>query len=497
MEYDVFISCKSEDYKLAEEVYHYLKLHDINSFLSSTELRKLKDSEYIHAISEALDSAYHLIVLSSSKENTESKWVKFEWTTFLNEVLSGRKEGQIMTLLDGMKIEDLPVVLRHYESFTPNDYKSRILPYVETPAFLQRKKEKLEKNKKEAEEVKKQQEAEKIKIKEEIQRKESEYQQYSSYLEVIENDIIKRYKEIGVLEKICPVCDKQTSIDSMFCKTCGHSFHPLFPTENSNIGEQLLIQKSIFHNHSKSVKQIEELKAQLIAEKETAENLKKDLSELKKNWSDAPINKYTELDNKTLINLALTKDKYACQEIAYRYYTGTKGMKQSVAMANNYLRKADLPLYKEDGKPKELPLSLCFKLNDEKLYMVLSPDKKYYIGNIKAENKDFNWLDDSWLAIGGTSLVAGAFFMGSLAASSVIAILLKSIGSWFSESESDKQKNTSIDVVDFCRKLSKENKYIFDVPTEAETIGVEENLKKYCIIIRIKDNPQLINNNFQ
>ena len=100
MEYDVFISCKSEDYPIAEKLYCYLKDNGFKVFLSSKELRKLKDSEYMDAISDALDSAYHLIVLGSSKENIKSKWVKFEWTTFLNEQLSGRKSGQIMTFLE-------------------------------------------------------------------------------------------------------------------------------------------------------------------------------------------------------------------------------------------------------------------------------------------------------------------------------------------------------------------------------------------------------------
>lgn len=138
MEYDVFISCKSEDYKLAEEVYQFLVDNGFYTFLSSKELRKMKDSEYMDAISEALDSAYHIIVLSTSKENIKSKWVKFEWSTFLNEQLSGRKQGQIMSILSGMEVRDLPIQLRHYEVFSPKDYQEKILSYIETPAHEER-----------------------------------------------------------------------------------------------------------------------------------------------------------------------------------------------------------------------------------------------------------------------------------------------------------------------------------------------------------------------
>ena len=150
MNYDVFLSCKSEDYKIAEEVYQYLTDNGFHVFLSSKELRRMKDSEYIDAISDALDSAYHLIVLSSSASNIKSKWVKFEWTTFLNEVLSERKKGQIMTLVNNISVAELPIQLRHYEMFHLDDYKERILSYIETPDYIQRRLEAEERKKREA-----------------------------------------------------------------------------------------------------------------------------------------------------------------------------------------------------------------------------------------------------------------------------------------------------------------------------------------------------------
>ena len=151
MNYDVFLSCKSEDYKIAEEVYQYLTDNGFHVFLSSKELRRMKDSEYMDAISDALDSAYHLIVLSSSASNIKSKWVKFEWSSFLNEVLSERKKGQIMTLVNNIFVAELPIQLRHYEMFHLDDYKERILSYIETPDYIQRRLEAEERKKMEAE----------------------------------------------------------------------------------------------------------------------------------------------------------------------------------------------------------------------------------------------------------------------------------------------------------------------------------------------------------
>ena len=131
-EYDIFISCKSEDYEIAEKVYSFLKDNGFSVFLSSKELRRMAQADYMDAISVALDTAYSMIVISTKKEYLTSKWVKFEWSTFLNEILSGRKTGQIMTLADNIKVHEFPIQLRKYESFTLENYED-ILPYLENP----------------------------------------------------------------------------------------------------------------------------------------------------------------------------------------------------------------------------------------------------------------------------------------------------------------------------------------------------------------------------
>lgn len=133
MEYDVFISCKSEDYGYAEEVYNFLNSNGIHTFLASKELRKMGDAEYRNAIMQALESAYHLIIFASNTEYIESKWVFYEWDTFVNAKLNGRKDGQIMTILKGVSIKELRLDLLKYESFTFENYKGRLLDYVKTP----------------------------------------------------------------------------------------------------------------------------------------------------------------------------------------------------------------------------------------------------------------------------------------------------------------------------------------------------------------------------
>ena len=280
MEYDVFISCKREDYPIAERLYRYLKDNGFYVFLSSMELRRLKDSEYMDAISEAIDSAYHLIVLGSSKENIMSKWVKFEWATFLNEQLSGRKDGQIMTYVDGgLTIANLPIQLRHYESFTSQNYKGNILHYVETPAYLKRKEEAERQAKLEAEKARSLKEAEqrRNRIKNEIKDKEAEYYRHAETLKVLAQEIADQHKLIGENTKTCPVCNQEVDIDTAYCKKCGWAFTPLFATIGKSTDDHLFISRSNWNNLKKQSDTYEREVAKLKDLLKESDTIKEDL----------------------------------------------------------------------------------------------------------------------------------------------------------------------------------------------------------------------------
>lgn len=79
MKYDVFISSKSEDYHLAEEVYDFLTKSGLSAFIASEELQKIGEAQYANAIDEALDESVHMVVVASSLRYINSKWVKYEW----------------------------------------------------------------------------------------------------------------------------------------------------------------------------------------------------------------------------------------------------------------------------------------------------------------------------------------------------------------------------------------------------------------------------------
>lgn len=57
MNYDVFISSKSEDYHFVEEVYNFLKTNGLSVFIASEELKKIGEAQYANAIDEVLDDS--------------------------------------------------------------------------------------------------------------------------------------------------------------------------------------------------------------------------------------------------------------------------------------------------------------------------------------------------------------------------------------------------------------------------------------------------------
>jgi uncharacterized protein YegL len=129
----VFISAKSEDDVSANRVYSYLTEHGYPVFFSDQTLPRKGNCDYRREIDRALDLAKHMIVVTSRKEYVESKWVEVEWGSFINEKRSGRKQGNIITLIVGsMKISDLPTSLRNYEvlPFDPTTF-DKILPCLE------------------------------------------------------------------------------------------------------------------------------------------------------------------------------------------------------------------------------------------------------------------------------------------------------------------------------------------------------------------------------
>ncbi|MBR6588568.1 MAG: toll/interleukin-1 receptor domain-containing protein [Kiritimatiellae bacterium] len=131
MKYDVFISAKSEDYNLAEGVLKFLERNGLSVFLANQELRKIGMSQYAEAIDMALDAATHMIVVASCIDYIRSPFVHYEWSVFSNDLKSGYRTGNLLTVLtDGISLRELPPSLRHQQSYCIDTYQHEILGYL-------------------------------------------------------------------------------------------------------------------------------------------------------------------------------------------------------------------------------------------------------------------------------------------------------------------------------------------------------------------------------
>lgn len=124
MKYEVFISFKNTDNNeftpdktVCEELYRYLSQNGINTFYSNVTLLDFGESAYKEVIDSALDEASIMIVVGSKKEYLTSKWCKYEWHTYQQNILSNIVDGSIITYLGDMSLSDVPTGIRHYQSF--------------------------------------------------------------------------------------------------------------------------------------------------------------------------------------------------------------------------------------------------------------------------------------------------------------------------------------------------------------------------------------------
>lgn len=136
---DVFISFKNSfqgeptrDQAMAKALYNSLKAENISVFFSNNTLSEQGISEYKNSIDAALTDAKILVLVGTNKDFITSKWVQYEWNTFMQEILSERKtDGKIFTYLEDMPIYDLPIGLRSLQSFsTHQNSLENIVSYI-------------------------------------------------------------------------------------------------------------------------------------------------------------------------------------------------------------------------------------------------------------------------------------------------------------------------------------------------------------------------------
>lgn len=126
-QFDIFISFKNtdaagrptRDSELALECHDFLAAKGFNVFCSAVTLENQGIATYKRAIDEALDQATVLIAVGVNAENLDSEWVRYEWDSFFNDILSRRKKNaRIFVYLEGADPSSLPRTLRQMQVVT-------------------------------------------------------------------------------------------------------------------------------------------------------------------------------------------------------------------------------------------------------------------------------------------------------------------------------------------------------------------------------------------
>jgi hypothetical protein len=105
----------------------------LRAFLSEISLPRLGDTAFLKAIDGALECARHLLVVATSRTSIDSSWVDSEWRIFVGLKHSGRKSGNVLTVMGGqLTVRDLPPALSQYEAIRIEspDLESRLADFL-------------------------------------------------------------------------------------------------------------------------------------------------------------------------------------------------------------------------------------------------------------------------------------------------------------------------------------------------------------------------------
>lgn len=117
--YDVFICFKAEEDNgnrtlgsiIAQDIYEKLSEKGIRTFFSRITLENKIGEEYEPYIFAALNSAKIMLVVSNKPEHLEARWVKNEWSRFLNMMDKDHNKSMIRVFQD-MSPYDFPMELQ-------------------------------------------------------------------------------------------------------------------------------------------------------------------------------------------------------------------------------------------------------------------------------------------------------------------------------------------------------------------------------------------------
>lgn len=146
MQNKVFISykntidgIKTEDARMAKELYSALSNAGIPCFFSEKTLEEFGEDKFKERIDYELDRCQILIVVGTSLANINSRWVKYEWSSFSMDILQGRKMGRIFSYVDRINNNDLPRDLRIKQVFSRKQYNVDLIATYIRNAIIEMK----------------------------------------------------------------------------------------------------------------------------------------------------------------------------------------------------------------------------------------------------------------------------------------------------------------------------------------------------------------------
>lgn len=130
--FDVFISCKSQDYVVAHELYDFLVYNGYRPFLADTSIKEVGIDQYTALIGEVINVCQFMIVFATDVQYLETPYVAAEWHIFINDINTGHKpNAKIVSILSpDINPHNLPCWLRDKQCLTTENYKDDLIHFL-------------------------------------------------------------------------------------------------------------------------------------------------------------------------------------------------------------------------------------------------------------------------------------------------------------------------------------------------------------------------------
>ena len=255
MKYDVFVSYSRKDYvdehgnprenSVVFKLMDFLDKHNISYWFDKNGI--YSGSEFVEVITDAITESKMMIFVSSEHSNASP------WTT--GEIFEALEQEKLIV---PFKIDNSQYNKRFRMMVRPLDFIEYYAnPEIAFDSLLKtinicKKKydERIaEEARRKAEEDARQHRAEII---EEIKVEALDFQHHVSTIMADAQKILEKQKQIGNIEKKCPVCSTQQPIENVYCRKCGWTFNPVFDEKPKGDKDHLFVMRNLWNTVRKS-----------------------------------------------------------------------------------------------------------------------------------------------------------------------------------------------------------------------------------------------------